>query len=60
MSLQTKFIVSSNVSELKDLLENTTKLLDEVEVQFQKINNFTFNVKIEKFCPSEIELAPQQ
>jgi hypothetical protein len=59
MSLQTKLIVSSNVSELKDILENTVNLLGKLEVEFEKINNFELTVKIDKVGQSDSVLDPQ-
>jgi hypothetical protein len=59
MSVQTKFVVSSNVSELKQTLENTVSLLAKLEVEFEKINNFEMSVKVDKVGQSDSLLDPQ-
>jgi hypothetical protein len=59
MSIKTKFIVSSNISELKESLENTVSLLAKLEVEFEKINNFEMSVKIDKVGQSDSLLDPQ-
>lgn len=59
MSLQTKLIVSSNVSELKESLENAVSLLAKLEIEFDKINSFGMSVKIDKVGQSDSVLVPQ-
>jgi hypothetical protein len=59
MSLQTKFVVSSNVLELKETLENTVSLLAKLEVEFEKINNFQMSVKVDKVGQSDFLLDPR-
>jgi hypothetical protein len=59
MPLKTKFVVSSNVSELKESLENTASLLAKLEVEFEKINNFEMSVKVDKVGQSDSLSDPQ-